>query len=85
MTDSSSAHPWAHDHFDAFRAQFDADPFHQMLGITYLRQAQGKEIFAEARVIKRGRQLAVIEVEICDAEGRLCAKGRTLYAFRASA
>ena len=53
------------------------------LGITYLRQAQGDEIFAEARVIKRGRQLAVIEVDIQDAEGRLCAKGRTLYAFRA--
>ena len=55
------------------------------LGITYLRQAQGSEIFAEARVIKRGRQLAVIEVEIRDQEGQLCAKGRTLYAFRAPA
>jgi uncharacterized protein (TIGR00369 family) len=54
------------------------------LGITYLRQAQGAEIFAEATVIKRGRQLAMIEVEITDLEGRLCAKGRTLYAFRAS-
>ena len=53
------------------------------LGITYLRQAQGSEIFADARVIKRGRQLAMIEVEITDGEGRLCAKGRTLYAFRA--
>ena len=53
------------------------------LGITYLRQAQGNEIFAEARVIKRGRQLAMIEVDISDGEGRLCAKGRTLYAFRA--
>jgi acyl-coenzyme A thioesterase PaaI-like protein len=44
---------------------------------------QGSGIFAEARVIKRGRQLAMIEVEITDAGGRLCAKGRTLYAFRA--
>ncbi len=53
------------------------------LGITYLRQAQGGEIFAEAQVIKRGRQLAMIEVEISDEQGRLCAKGRTLYSFRA--
>ena len=53
------------------------------LGITYLRQAQGGEIFAEAQVIKRGRQLAMIEVEISDEQGRLCAKGRALYSFRA--
>ncbi len=146
MADSSASHPWAHADFEAFRAHFDADPFHQMLGITvverrpgfgrirlaktastpggiggsvhggvlasmvdiamlvavfadlrpherpagtaelsisYLRQAQGSEIFAEAQVLKRGRQLAMIEVEIKDADGRLCAKGRTLYAFRA--
>lgn len=53
------------------------------LSITYLRQAQGAAIFATARVIKRGRQLASVEVEITDDEERLCAKGRTLYAFRA--
>ena len=54
------------------------------LSITYLRQAQGTEIYATAKVIKRGRQLATVEVEITDDEDRLCAKGRTLYAFRAS-
>ena len=53
------------------------------LGITYLRQAQGEVIYATANVIKSGRQLASIEVDITDAEGTLCAKGRTLYAFRA--
>jgi acyl-coenzyme A thioesterase PaaI-like protein len=37
---------------------------------------------AEAVVIKRGRQLAVIEVSITDDQDRLCAKGRVLYAFR---
>jgi acyl-CoA thioesterase len=52
------------------------------LNITYLRPALGKKIFAEARVIKKGRQLVVIEVEITDQEDRLCAKGRTLYAVR---
>ena len=52
------------------------------LGITYLRQAQGEVIYATAKVIKSGRQLASIEVDITDDEGTLCAKGRTLYAFR---
>lgn len=54
------------------------------LSITYLRQAQGEHIFATAQVIKRGRQLSSVEVDISDDEGRLCARGRTLYAFRAS-
>ncbi|MBD3649406.1 MAG: PaaI family thioesterase [Pseudomonadales bacterium] len=53
------------------------------LNITYLRQAHGDEIIAEARVVKRGRQLSMVEVDITDSEGRLCARGRTLYAFRA--
>lgn len=54
------------------------------LGITYLRQAHGDHIYAEANVIKRGRQLSLVEVDITDDEGRLCARGRTLYAFRAT-
>ena len=53
------------------------------LSITYLRQSHGEHIYAEANVIKRGRQLTMVEVDITDDEGRLCAKGRTLYAFRA--
>lgn len=137
---------WSDAGFEAFKAYFDAEPFHQMLGVTvverrpgygriqldkdpntpagiggsvhggvlasmvdismlvavfaelrpgerpagtadlqisYLRQAQGERIFAEANVIKRGRQLANVSVEISDGEGRLCATGRVLYAFRA--
>jgi uncharacterized protein (TIGR00369 family) len=50
--------------------------------ISYLRQAHGEHIYADATVIKRGRQLAMVEVSIVDDEGRLCARGRTLYAFR---
>jgi len=53
------------------------------LNISYLRPAHGARIFAEAVTIKHGRQLAVIEVSILDEANRLCAKGRTLYAFRA--
>ena len=54
------------------------------LSITYLRQAQGTAVYATARVIKRGRQLASVEVDITDDQDTLCARGRTLYAFRAS-
>ena len=52
------------------------------LSITYLRPAQGENIYATARVIKRGRQLSMVEVDITDDEDQLCARGRTLYAFR---
>jgi uncharacterized protein (TIGR00369 family) len=52
------------------------------LGITYLRPALGKQIFADATVVKNGRQLALIEIDITDEKGNLCARGRTLYAFR---
>jgi uncharacterized protein (TIGR00369 family) len=52
------------------------------LNISYLRQAHGDHIYADATVVKRGRQLAMIEVSIIDDEDRVCAKGRTLYAFR---
>jgi uncharacterized protein (TIGR00369 family) len=52
------------------------------LGITYLRQTHGRHIYAEANVVKRGRKLSFVEVEITDEDGSLCAKGRVLYAFR---
>ena len=135
-----------HEDFDAYKAEFDANPYHQSLGvtvvdrkpgygrivlkkdadtpggiggsvhggvlaamvdiamlvamfaemregevpagtaelsITYLRQSHGEHIYATANVVKRGRQLSLIEVDITDNEGTLCARGRTLYAFRA--
>jgi uncharacterized protein (TIGR00369 family) len=53
------------------------------LSITYLRQAKGARIYATAQVIKRGRQLSSIEVDITDDDDQLCARGRVLYAFRA--
>lgn len=52
------------------------------LNITFLRPALGKYVDAEATVLKKGRQLAVIEVNILDERGDLCAKARVLYAFR---
>ena len=52
------------------------------LQITYLRQAHGSWIDAEAIVIKRGRQLCTIHVDITNEDGTLCATGRVLYALR---
>jgi uncharacterized protein (TIGR00369 family) len=52
------------------------------LNITYLRPSLGTHIWAEATVLRKGRQMAVAEVAITDEQGRLCAKGRTLYALR---
>ena len=53
------------------------------LQVTYLRQAHGAWIEAEAVVIKRGRQLCLVEVSVCNDAGDLCARGRVLYALRA--
>lgn len=52
------------------------------LNITYLRPALGDTIYAEATVLRKGRQIAVTEVAILDAAGRLCAQGRTIYSLR---
>ncbi len=54
------------------------------LQVSYLRQAHGAWLEAEARVIKRGRQLCVIEVSITSDSGVLCARGRVLYALRSA-
>ncbi|HEX7038376.1 MAG TPA: PaaI family thioesterase [Pseudomonadales bacterium] len=53
------------------------------LQVTYLRQAHGAWIDGEARVLKRGRQLCVVEVDVKNDRGELCARGRVLYALRA--
>ena len=52
------------------------------LQVSYLRQAHGAWLEAEATVIKRGRQLCVVEVSISNDAGDLCARGRVLYAVR---
>ena len=52
------------------------------LNITYLRPAQGTQVYAEATVLRKGRTTVVTEVSITDGSGKLCAKGRTIYALR---
>ena len=49
------------------------------LRIDYLKPAMG-EVVATARVLKRGRTLCVADVEIRDAQQKLVATGRGLYA-----
>ena len=52
------------------------------LQISYLRQAHGNWLEAKANVLKKGKQLATIQVEITNNERTLCALGRVLYAFK---
>lgn len=55
------------------------------LSITYLRQAHGQWLEAKARVIKRGRQLSTVAIDIVNDDGRLCSTGQVLYAMRTGA
>lgn len=52
------------------------------LSISYLRPALGAYVIAEARVLKKGRTLAVIDIDISNPEGKLVAKARVSYALR---
>jgi 1,4-dihydroxy-2-naphthoyl-CoA hydrolase len=52
------------------------------LSITYLRQAHGQYLDAIATVVKRGRQLCTVSVDIVNEQGRLCCRGQVLYAMR---
>ena len=51
------------------------------LNISYLRPAIGKVLRATANVIKKGRTLAVGDVDIHNDEGALVAKSRVTYAL----
>lgn len=52
------------------------------LQVTYLRQAKGQWLDAQAAVIKRGRQLCTVEVSVVNDTDQLCSRGRVLYALR---
>ena len=55
------------------------------LNVSFLRPSLGDAVYATGRVLKKGRTLAVIDVDITDADGRLVAKGRVSYALRPAA
>jgi len=49
------------------------------MNINYLGLVQGDQAIAEARIISRGRTIAVGDVDITDKSGHLVAKSRATY------
>jgi acyl-CoA thioesterase len=54
------------------------------LNVSFLAATQDGEIFAEGRIVRRGRALAVGEARITDGTGRLLAIGRATYMILAA-
>ena len=53
------------------------------LNVSYLAPIRGgSEVFAEARVLRIGRTLAVVDVDVTDERGATVAKGRATYLIR---
>jgi uncharacterized protein (TIGR00369 family) len=50
------------------------------LRIDYLRPSIGESIVARARLLKLGRMLARVDIEVTDTQGRLVAVGRGSFA-----
>ncbi|MET0557079.1 MAG: PaaI family thioesterase [Solirubrobacterales bacterium] len=51
------------------------------LSVNFISAARACDLRAEARVVKRGRQLSFCEVEARDPEGTLVANGIATYSF----
>ncbi|MXX32489.1 MAG: PaaI family thioesterase [Chloroflexi bacterium] len=51
------------------------------LNISYLRPAVGSKVRVESTVIKKGRSLAVGDVDLLSDQGKLIAKARVTYAI----
>ena len=49
------------------------------LSVDFVAAAQGAEVSADARVIRRGKSLCFCDVDVTDAGGRLVAKGIVTY------
>ncbi len=49
------------------------------LSVDFLAAAQGQEVTAEARVLRRGRSLCFCDVDVTDTGGALVAKGIVTY------
>src|SRR4030095_13674705 len=49
------------------------------LNVTYIAAARGEAIFAEGKIIRRGRSVAFGETRVTDASGTLVAVGRATY------
>ena len=55
------------------------------LSVSYLSAAHGVDLLAEARVLRRGRSLVFIEVDVTAATGERIAKGLVTYKLGYSA
>ena len=49
------------------------------LNVTYIAAANGADLRAEARVLRRGKNLSFIDVDVTDGSGTLVAKGTATY------
>ena len=49
------------------------------LNVTYVAAANGADLRAEARVLRRGKNLSFIDVDVTDGDGTLVAKGTATY------
>jgi len=49
------------------------------LNVSFLAAAAGEEIFAEGRILRRGRTIAFGEATLTDTSGKLLAVGRVTY------
>ena len=49
------------------------------LNVSYLTAANSADLRAEARVLRRGKNLSFIDVEVTDGDGALVAKGTATY------
>lgn len=55
------------------------------LRVDYLRMAPDSELIAVARVVRAGRTVAVVDIDVTDAQARLVAVGRGVFSTAASA
>ena len=51
------------------------------LSISFIAAARAADLFAEARVIRRGRSICFCEVDVSDGAGTTVAKGLVTYKF----
>jgi uncharacterized protein (TIGR00369 family) len=49
------------------------------LNVTYLAAADSTDLRAEAKVLRRGKSLSFIDVDVTDRDGKLLAKGTATY------
>ena len=55
--------------------------FGSTVGVTvnYLSGVLAQDCYAEARVLKRGKEIIYSDVRVTDASGKLCAQGTVIY------